>query len=50
MFQFPDLPGQLTSAFPIITSGEFPHSDITGSQFVDNSPAIFAVFHVLLRL
>ena len=28
----------------------FPHSDIHGSMLVHNSPQLFAVYHVLLRL
>ena len=30
--------------------GGFPHSDIRGSMSIHNSPRLFAVYHVLLRL
>ena len=30
--------------------GGFPHSDIRGSMLIHNSPQLFAVYHVLLRL
>ena len=32
-----------------LRSEGFPHSDIPGSTFVDNSPRLFAVYHVLRR-
>ena len=28
----------------------FPHSDISGSKYVGNSPELFAAYHVLHRL
>ena len=30
--------------------GGFPHSDISGSKFIDNSPKLIAAYHVLHRL
>ena len=33
-----------------ITPDGFPHSDISGSTLVCNSPKLFAAYHVLLRL
>ena len=32
-----------------LTAG-FPHSDIRGSMLIHNSPQLFAVYHVFLRL
>ena len=48
MFQFP------ASALATLVTGlqpaGFPHSDIAGSFPVCRSPALFAAYHVLLRL
>ena len=33
-----------------IPCGGFPHSDISGSLFICNSPKLFAAYHVLHRL
>ncbi len=53
MFQFPSF-ASYTYVFSIrcpgITPGGFPHSEISGSKHVNNSPKLIAVFHVLLRL
>ena len=35
---------------PVLQTGGFPHSDISGSIPVCSSPELFAAFHVLLRL
>ena len=34
----------------MIPCGGFPHSDISGSKFICNSPKLFAAYHVLHRL
>ena len=35
---------------PVLQTGGFPHSDISGSIPVCSSPELFAAYHVLLRL
>ena len=53
MFQFPRLPPHGLSFQPQVTRfslAGFPHSDIVGSTPAHDSPTLFAVYHVLLRL
>ncbi len=38
-----------TKEWPNMMLAGFPHSDIAGSKFQDNSPTLFAALHVLLR-
>ena len=33
-----------------IFTDEFPHSEILGSKYIDNSPRLIAVYHVFHRL
>ena len=53
MFQFPGF-ASITYVFSYgyqnVTSGGFPHSDITGSSLACSSPMLFAAYHVLRRL
>ena len=53
MFQFPGF-ASITYVFSYgyqnVTSGGFPHSDITGSTLACSSPMLFAAYHVLRRL
>ena len=53
MFQFPRFPVptyEFSRAYPGITPGGFPHSDISGSTLARSSPKHFVACHVLHRL
>ena len=53
MFHFPGFAPYILCIqmqVPILQIGGLPHSDISGSQFVCNSPELFAACHVLHRL
>ena len=53
MFQFPRLPPAslcVQLAVSALLADGFPHSDIAGSLPAHDSPTLFAVYHVLLRL
>jgi hypothetical protein len=53
MFQFPGFPPSslcVQLAVAVGSTAGFPHSDIAGSQPAHDSPALFAVCHVLHRL
>lgn len=53
MFHFPEFASYtlcIQVQIPSLQLGGLPHSDIPGSQFVCNSPGLFAACHVLHRL
>lgn len=53
MFQFRRFPTHgylIHHALPEVSSGGFPHSDISGSKLACSSPKLFAAYHVLHRL
>ena len=53
MFQFRRFPTHgylIHHALPEVSSGGFPHSDISGSMLICSSPKLFAAYHVLHRL
>ena len=53
MFQFRRFPTHgylIQHALPEVSSGGFPHSDISGSMLICSSPKLFAAYHVLHRL
>ena len=50
MFQFRRFPSYTYFIQYMIPYGGFPHSEISGSQFICNSPKLIAAYHVLHRL
>ena len=52
MFQFPRFPSHnlyIQLWIPLVCNGGFPHSEISGSKPVHDSPKLIAVTHVLHR-
>ena len=53
MFQFRRFPTHgylIHHALPEVSSGGFPHSDISGSMLICSSPKLIAAYHVFHRL
>ena len=50
MFQFRRFPSYGYLIHHTIPCGGFPHSEISGSMFICNSPKLIAAYHVLHRL
>ena len=50
MFQFRRFPSYSYFIHCRIPFGGFPHSEISGSKFICNSPKLIAAYHVLHRL
>ena len=50
MFQFRRFPSYTYLIQYRIPCGGFPHSEISGSKFICNSPKLIAAYHVLHRL
>ena len=50
MFQFRRFPSYGYLIHHTIPYGGFPHSEISGSKFICNSPKLIAAYHVLHRL
>ena len=50
MFQFRRFPSYGYLIHHMIPFGGFPHSEISGSQLICNSPKLIAAYHVLHRL